>query len=76
MISQQNDKFFPEELSYGDIRKELNDIIDEILELKRSKIKNGKRRMMDKNELGRGVQAMGAVQREPGAYAPQEKHKE
>ncbi|MCL5990286.1 MAG: hypothetical protein M1166_08150 [Candidatus Thermoplasmatota archaeon] len=50
MISQQNDKFFPEELSYGDIRKELNDIIDEILELKRSKTKNGKRRMRGKNE--------------------------
>jgi len=50
MISQQNDKFFPEELSYGDIRKELNDIIDEILDLKRSGLRNGKDRRRTKNE--------------------------
>ncbi len=50
MITQHNDKIFSEEISYGDIRKELNEIIEEIMEIKRAKIKNGKRRTRGKNE--------------------------
>jgi hypothetical protein len=50
IISQQNDKVLPEELSYGDIRKELSEIIEEILDLKRSKLRNGKNRRRAKNE--------------------------
>lgn len=39
MILQVKDKIFPEEISYGEIRKELDGIINEIFELKSLKPK-------------------------------------
>jgi hypothetical protein len=39
MILQVKDKIFPEEISYGEIRKELDGIINEISELKSLKPK-------------------------------------